>query len=74
MVDENKAQQTEDGAITFDAYLNRAVTRAGAAPEDPIFVIPNGDKLKVTIEYDVLTSEPNLAGTLNDGTTKGSVV
>lgn len=51
-------------------------TSAGAAPvaTDPIFVIPNGDQLKVTIEYDVLTADDNLAGTLNDGTTKGSVV
>ena len=40
----------------------------------PIYVIPNGDKLKVTIEYDVLTADDNLAGTLNDGATKGSVV
>lgn len=40
----------------------------------PIYVIPNGDKLKVTIEYDVLTEDGNLAGTLNDGQTKGSVV
>lgn len=42
--------------------------------DDPIFVIPNGDKLKITIEYDVLTSDPNLAGKLNDGVTPGSVV
>ena len=40
----------------------------------PIYVIPNGDPLKVTIEYDVLTQDNNLAGTLNDGQTKGSVV
>lgn len=40
----------------------------------PIYVIPNGDKLKVTIEYDVLTADNNLAGTLNDGATKGSVI
>lgn len=40
----------------------------------PIYVIPNGDKLKVTIEYDVLTADANLAGKLNDGVTPGSVV
>lgn len=44
------------------------------APSDPIYVIPNGDKLKVTIEYDVMTPDANLAGTLNDGVSKGSVV
>ena len=41
---------------------------------DPIFVIPNGDPLKVTIEYDVLTADANLSGKLNDGVTAGSVV
>ncbi len=40
----------------------------------PIYVIPNGDPLKVTIEYDVLTADANLAGKLNDGVTAGSVV
>ena len=40
----------------------------------PIYVIPNGDKLKVTIEYDVLTADNQLAGKLNDGQTPGSVV
>lgn len=44
------------------------------AAGDPIFVIPNNDKLKVTIEYDVLTKDKNLAGKLNDGATSGSVV
>ena len=44
------------------------------APTDPIFVIPNGDPLKVTIEYDVLTADANLSGKLNDGVTAGSVV
>lgn len=45
-----------------------------ATSADPIFVIPNNDPLKVTIEYDVLTTDGNLAGYLNDGVTKGSVV
>lgn len=49
------------------------ITGEGAANK-PIYVIPNGDPLKVTIEYDVLTKDGNLAGTLNDGQTKGSVV
>lgn len=44
------------------------------ADDAPILVIPNGDKLKVTIEYDVLTKDANLAGKLNDGVTSGSVV
>jgi len=44
------------------------------ASDAPIYVIPNGDPLKVTIEYDVLTADDNLNGKLNDGTTPGSVV
>ncbi|MBQ7444152.1 MAG: hypothetical protein IJS59_09900, partial [Bacteroidaceae bacterium] len=55
---------------------NLFCTSASAAPADdaPIFVIPNGDPLKVTIEYDVLTADANLSGKLNDGVTAGSVV
>lgn len=55
---------------------NLFCTSAKAVPgvTDPILVIPNGDPLKVTIEYDVLTADPNLAKTLNDGKTPGSVV
>lgn len=56
---------------------NLFCTSAGTSPagkSDPVYVIPNGDKLRVTIEYDVLTADKNLAGTLNDGQTKGSVV
>lgn len=57
----------------FAKYNSGTITVPDAST-DPIFVIPNGDKLKVTIEYDVLTADPNLAGTLNDGETPGSVV
>ena len=56
------------------AKLNGGIFAAPDAKTDPIYVIPNGDKLKVTIEYDVMTTDGNLAGTLNDGVTKGSVV
>jgi len=45
-----------------------------SANTDPIYVIPTGDNLKVTIVYDVLTADSNLPGYLNDGTTHGSVV
>ena len=40
----------------------------------PVYVIPTGDNLKITIVYDVETSDSNLAGYLSDGTTKGSSV
>lgn len=42
--------------------------------DKPIFVIPTGEELKVTIVYDVETYDPNVAGYLADGVTKGSVV
>lgn len=41
---------------------------------DPIFVIPTGEDLKVTIVYDVETYDPNVAGYLSDGVTKGSTI
>ncbi len=53
-------------------FQNVGVTNHTA--QSPILVIPNGDPLKVTIEYDVLTKDEKLAGFLNDGFTHGSVV
>lgn len=41
---------------------------------DPIFVIPNGDPMKVTIVYDVETKDEKLAGYLSDGVTHGSTI
>lgn len=59
----------------WDATNNKIAVIDGTDPEkQPIYVIPNGDPLKVTIEYDVLTKDDNLVGKLNDGQTKGSVV
>jgi len=40
----------------------------------PVFVIPTGEKMKVTIVYDVETYDPNLAFYLSDGVTHGSTV
>lgn len=42
--------------------------------EQPIFVIPNGDDMKVTIVYDVETKDDNLAAFLSDGVTHGSTI
>ena len=41
---------------------------------DPIFVIPNGDPVKITIVYDVETKDSKLAGYLSDGVTHGSSI
>ncbi len=65
-----KAGVNGTAANLFCKYDRTAATNI----TDPIYVIPNGDKLKVTIEYDVLTKDGNLAGKLNDGETDGSVV
>ena len=39
-----------------------------------VFVIPTGEKMKVTIVYDVETVDPNLAFYLSDGETQGSTI
>lgn len=62
------------GVTGTPANLFRTSDGSDVAGDALIYVIPNSDKLKVTIEYDVLTADDNLAGTLNDGQTKGSVV
>ena len=41
---------------------------------DPVFVIPTGEKMKVTIVYDVETYDSNLAFYLSDGSTPGSTI
>ncbi len=47
---------------------------SGAELTSPIFVIPNGETLKVTIVYDVETKDPKLSTFLSDGVTLGSTV
>ena len=38
---------------------------------DPIYVIPTGDNMNVTIVYDIETKDDKLAGTVSDGVTPG---
>ena len=64
---------TQAGVTSTAGNLFCTSTSGTPASDAPIYVIPNGDKLKVTIEYDVLTKDKNLADVLNDGTTTGSV-
>lgn len=47
---------------------------APTAINDPIYVIPNGDPVKITIVYDVETQDCKLAGYLSDGVTHGSSI
>ena len=46
----------------------------GTSADAPIFVIPTGDQMDVTIVYDVETIDPNLPGYLADGVTHGSSI
>lgn len=71
----------DDGKITApDASTGPGVTTnpynlfVNSGTEDPIFVIPTGEKMKVTIVYDVETVDPNLAYYLSDGSTQGSTI
>jgi hypothetical protein len=41
---------------------------------ETVFAIPTGEKMKVTIVYDVETVDPNLAFYLSDGETQGSTI
>ena len=45
-----------------------------AAADAPIYVIPVGDDIDITIEYDVLTADKNLNDFLSDGLTHGSMI
>lgn len=45
-----------------------------AALTNPVYVIPTGEAMTVTIVYDVETTSPNLSGYLSDGVTHGSSV
>lgn len=61
---------------------NRGVTKdaqnlfgdGNALATDPIYVIPVGDPIDITIEYDVLTADPVLKDLLSDGETHGSMI
>ena len=43
----------------------------GAALTTPVYVIPTGEKVTVTIVYDVETANPSLSGYISDGVTHG---
>ena len=47
---------------------------AGDALTTPVYVIPTGEALTVTIVYDVETANADLPGYLSDGTTHGSSI
>jgi len=79
LVQESPYELTNEGKIKSD--FKKGVTKTtynlfkdAASNTDPIFVIPTGEPMKVTIIYDVETVDPNLANYLSDGKTKGSTI
>lgn len=65
---------TQDGVTGTTKNLFRTSTGTEAASSAAIYVIPTGDPMYVTIEYDVETKDDNLANLLSDGTFYGSSV
>ena len=62
--------------ISDDGNTTPGVTMTPAELFDAgqVWVIPTGDKVSVTIAYDVETKDENLAGYLSDGATPGSSI
>ena len=54
--------------------LNPTDDELAARLKEPVYVIPTGEAMTVTIVYDVETANPSLAGYLSDGTTHGSSI
>ena len=67
IIDDTK---TKDG-VTQDA---QNLFNSTSDVNKPVFVIPTGEQMKVTIVYDVETVDKNLAFYLSDGVTQGSTV
>lgn len=70
-------QSGEETSGVTNAYVNLfSPNKPGTTipVEQPIFVIPNGEDMKVTIVYDVETKDDNLAAFLSNGVTHGSTI
>ena len=63
------AQDVPAGVTTTPVNLFNSAKDSAA-----VYVIPNGEPLKITISYDVETKDPKLAPCLSDGETHGSSV
>lgn len=60
--------------VNLFGKTNEDGTSAEIGEKEPVYVIPTGDAVKVTIVYDVETEDENLAVYLSDGKTFGSSV
>lgn len=65
-----------DGKIDDTKFTLTGVTKdpVNLFNGESVFAIPTGEKMKVTIVYDVETYDPNLAFYLSDGETQGSSI
>lgn len=71
----NDPTNVTPGVTKTPVNLFQPIKATGAtALTDPIYVIPNGDPVKITIVYDVETQDCKLAGYLSDGITHGSTI
>lgn len=62
-----------DGPVNLfdvESFVSASIDKLNA----PVYVIPTGEKLKVTVVYDVETADATLPGFLSDGQTRGTSV
>ena len=64
----------KNSGVTKDAQNLFGDGTTAVTAADPIYVIPVGDPIDITIEYDVLTADPVLKDLLSDGETHGSMI
>ena len=76
----NELPQGLNPAIVQNSVATAGVTHQlvnlfnGAAVTTPVYVIPTGEKMTVTIVYDVETANEDLPGYLSDGVNHGSSI
>ena len=73
LVTTNSAKTTGVTASALNLFKTTSADAATALAE-PVYVIPTGEKMKITIVYDVETYDKNLAYYLSDGVTPGSTI
>ena len=65
-----QASNTNSGVpITLTNLFDGSMTA-----NDPIYVIPTGEQMEITVVYDIETEDDNLAGLLSDNVTHGSAI
>lgn len=67
----NLLQNLFQPTTVFADPANPTVDELAKALAEPVYVIPTGEAMTVTIVYDVETVNPNLSGYISDGATHG---